>query len=81
MATLLTHKTNFTSGEISSDVLGRTDLSAYDNGALKLKNIFIDPIGGISRRAGLRYIDSCSNAMRRFGMPGFLIKFVKRKFC
>jgi len=64
MSILSTHKTNFSSGEVSLDVLGRTDLTAYENGALTLKNVFIDPIGGISRRAGLRYIATTDGAIR-----------------
>lgn len=51
-------KTNFTAGEVSRDLLGRGDLRAYDNGALKLRNLFIYPTGGITRRAGLSYIDT-----------------------
>lgn len=58
MSKVRNHKTNFTAGEVSYDLLGRADLSAYDNGALELKNVFISPIGGIERRAGLRYVAS-----------------------
>lgn len=45
-------KTNFTAGEVSSELLGRSDLRAYENGALALRNVFIKPTGGITRRAG-----------------------------
>ena len=51
-------KTTFTTGEVSTDLLGRGDLHAYDNGALKLRNVFIHPTGGVVRRSGLRYIDT-----------------------
>lgn len=51
-------KTNFTAGEISRELLGRGDLRAYDNGALTLRNVFIKPTGGVTRRAGLSYIDT-----------------------
>lgn len=51
-------KTTFTAGEVTSDLLGRGDLHAYDNGALTLRNVFIHPTGGVTRRAGLRYIDT-----------------------
>ena len=53
MPRLTLHKTSFTSGEISPRLLGRGDLSAYENGAAKLRNIFVHPTGGISRRGGL----------------------------
>ncbi|MGB0719565.1 MAG: hypothetical protein ACPGRX_03775 [Bdellovibrionales bacterium] len=51
-------KTTFTAGEVSTELLGRGDLRAYDNGALALQNVFIQPTGGVTRRAGLSYIDT-----------------------
>lgn len=51
-------KTTFTAGEVSEALLGRGDLKAYENGAIKLRNVFINPTGGVTRRAGLRYIDT-----------------------
>jgi hypothetical protein len=57
-------KTTFTSGEVTPDLLGRGDLNAYDNGALKLRNVFIQPTGGVVRRAGLRYIDTALGSGR-----------------
>lgn len=53
-------KTNFTAGEVSPDLLGRGDLRAYENGALALRNLFIFPTGGVTRRAGLSYIDTAA---------------------
>jgi hypothetical protein len=58
MARLTLHKTSFTAGEISSRLLGRGDLTAFENGAAKLRNVFIHPTGGVSRRPGLRYLDT-----------------------
>ncbi|NBX65892.1 MAG: hypothetical protein EBQ96_02740 [Proteobacteria bacterium] len=51
-------KTNFTAGEVSRRLLGRGDLRAYENGALTLRNLFIHPTGGVSRRSGMRFIDT-----------------------
>lgn len=51
-------KTSFTAGEVSTELLGRGDLRAYDNGALALRNVFINPTGGVTRRAGLGYVDT-----------------------
>jgi hypothetical protein len=51
-------KTNFTAGEVAPDLLGRSDLRAYDNGAAALRNVLIAPTGGVSRRPGLRHIDA-----------------------
>lgn len=53
-------KTNFTAGEVSEELLGRGDLRAYDNGALKLRNVFINPTGGVTRRAGLGFVDTAA---------------------
>jgi hypothetical protein len=53
-------KTTFTAGQVSRALLGRGDLQAYQNGALTLHNVFIQPTGGVTRRAGLRYIDTAS---------------------
>ncbi|MCB1782383.1 MAG: hypothetical protein KDI13_00155 [Alphaproteobacteria bacterium] len=53
-------KTTFTAGEVSSELLGRGDLRAYDNGALVLRNVFINPTGGVKRRFGLGYIDTAA---------------------
>lgn len=64
MTNLFTTKTNFTAGELSPDLLGRADLNAYANGALKLENVFIEPTGGIHRRPGLQYLQTLSGKTR-----------------
>ncbi|MCW8915050.1 MAG: hypothetical protein OQK24_04260 [Magnetovibrio sp.] len=64
MAHVRTYKTSFTSGEVSLELAGRGDLSAYDNGAGTLSNIFVMPTGGIYRRAGLRYVNTVPNEGR-----------------
>ncbi|HYH18036.1 MAG TPA: hypothetical protein VD995_05405 [Azospirillum sp.] len=61
-------KTNFTAGEISRRLLGRGDLRAYDNGALSLRNLFIHPTGGVTRRSGLAFVDTARG-------PGRLVAF------
>jgi hypothetical protein len=57
-------KTTFTAGEVSRDLLGRGDLNAYENGALTLRNMFIHPTGGVTRRAGTHYIDNAAGEGR-----------------
>ncbi len=57
-------KTTFTAGEVSRALLGRGDLRAYENGALTLRNVFIQPTGGVTRRAGLRYIGAVEGGGR-----------------
>lgn len=64
MVQLNIDKSNFTSGEISPRLLGRGDLRSYANGASKLRNVFIHPTGGVSRRPGLRYVDTARGVGR-----------------
>jgi hypothetical protein len=61
-------KTSFTAGEISRDLAGRGDLRAYDNGARVLRNVLIEPTGGIRRRPGLAFVDAAQG-------PGRLVAF------
>lgn len=67
MARISINKSNFTAGEISPRLLGRGDLRAYANGASTLRNVFIHPTGGLSRRAGLRYLDTARGDGRLIG--------------
>lgn len=64
MALIQSLKTNFTAGEVSRRLLGRGDLRAYENGALTLRNLFIHPTGGVTRRAGLRFVDIAAGVGR-----------------
>ncbi len=68
MARIRTAKTNFSAGELSPRLLGRSDLRAFENGAAKLRNVFIHPTGGLSRRPGLRFVDTARG-------PGRLVAF------
>ena len=68
MPRLTTHKSNFTAGEVSARLLGRSDLRSYANGAAKLRNVVIQPTGGVTRRAGTRFVDMAPG-------PGRLIAF------
>lgn len=49
-------KTSFAAGELSPELIGRSDLRAYENGAARLTNVFILPTGGLRRRPGLRHL-------------------------
>lgn len=68
MARVTTLKTSFTAGEISPRLLGRGDLRAYENGATRLRNVFIHPTGGVTRRSGLRFVAEADG-------PGRLVAF------
>ncbi|MBB4266105.1 hypothetical protein [Roseospira visakhapatnamensis] len=57
-------QTNFTAGELSPDLQGRADLRAYANGASRLRNVFLRPTGGVTRRDGLRHVDRLPGTAR-----------------
>lgn len=54
--------TNFTAGELSPRLDGRTDLSKYFNGCKKLQNFVIHPHGGASRRPGTTFVREVKNS-------------------
>lgn len=47
----------FVSGEIAPSLLGRSDLEKYDLGVAEAENFFVDYRGGLSNRAGQRFVD------------------------
>ena len=57
-------KTAFTAGELAPELFGRGDVPAWGNGAAKLRNVFIQPTGGLQRRPGLRHLAMLPGAAR-----------------
>lgn len=49
-------QTNFTAGELSPRLLGRSDLSKYNNGLQRLENAMVQKHGGLIRRSGSRFV-------------------------
>jgi hypothetical protein len=45
-------KTSFAAGELAPELYGRGDLRAFENGARRLRNVVIQPTGGVARRPG-----------------------------
>ena len=72
MPRLDSNQTNFTAGEISPKVRGRTDIARYQNGAEALDNMVVDIYGGAGRAPGTEYV--ALNAVA--GQPSRLIPFV-----
>jgi hypothetical protein len=64
MSLARTVKTSFASGEIGDAMLGRVDLRAYENGARALRNVFVQPTGGVRRRPGLAYVGALPGKTR-----------------
>ncbi len=60
-----TLKANFTAGELSPRLAGRTDLQKYQNGVSELDNFSVYPHGGISRRGGSQYIAGTRDSSKR----------------
>jgi len=57
---------NFTAGEITERLHGRTDIAKYDNGAETVENFVVQPHGGVSRRPGTRFIAELKPAQMLF---------------
>lgn len=78
-------KASFTAGELAPELLGRADLRAYANGARRLRNVFIQPTGGVTRRPGLRHIASLPGAARLLAFEfnteqAYLLVFTHNQF-
>lgn len=54
--TIYTSHNNFSSGELTPTIQGRTDLELYHNGAETLINALVLPSGGITRRNGTQMV-------------------------
>jgi hypothetical protein len=57
---------NFTSGVITSSVLGRNDIQKYASGCKRIENCIVKAHGGISNRPGTYYVDSINGPGRFF---------------
>ena len=67
---------SFTSGEISPDMFGRTDIPAkFHNGAFTMRNFFVNFRGGAASRAGLAYVGTSKQAASGNSNPPRLIPF------
>jgi hypothetical protein len=49
-------KASFAAGELAPELFGRSDLRAFENGARRLRNVVIQPTGGVARRPGLLHV-------------------------
>ena len=56
MTRIVQTQTNFASGEIDPLLRARVDINQYQNGAERLENVFVQPQGGVKRRAGLKHL-------------------------
>lgn len=63
----------FTSGELSPGAYGRVDLDKYAAGLTCCMNYLIDPLGGIKRRPGTRFV--CETKLSQFSSRLFPFQF------
>ena len=61
-------QTDFTAGELDPRLLGRTDLSSYQSGAAKLRNVVVETTGGVRRRPGMAYHAAAAGVGRLVAM-------------
>jgi hypothetical protein len=57
-------KASFAAGELAPELYGRGDLRAFENGARRLRNVVIQPTGGVARRKGLRHVAGLAGPAR-----------------
>lgn len=55
-------QTNFTSGELSPELWGRSDLDRYKSGLKECRNAVISPRGSVKRRNGFKYINEVKDS-------------------
>ncbi len=58
-------QTNFTAGELSPRLMGRVDISRYQNGAKCLENALVAIQGGVMRTWGTEFIQACKYADKK----------------
>lgn len=63
--------TNFTAGQLSPKLDGRTDLTKYYNGAKTLNNFTIQPHGGATRRPGTVFIHEVKDSSQEVRLIPF----------
>ena len=63
--------TNFTAGEITPKLFGRTDIAKYDNGAETIENFLVEPHGGLTRRPGTRFVSEVKNSSNQVRLIPF----------
>lgn len=63
----------FTTGELSPGAYGRTDLDKYNSALTCCNNYLVDPLGGIIRRPGTRFV--CETKLSQFASRLFPFQF------
>lgn len=72
MARMSTVQTNFTAGELSPKVMGRTDIARYQNAAKRLRNVLVNVYGGAERTPGTEMVAPVKDESARTRLIGFV---------
>lgn len=72
MPRVATQQTNFTAGEISPRLAGRTDIDRYANAARLLENVYPVIHGGAKRRPGTRFVQATKISAKRSRLIPFV---------
>ncbi len=75
MPKIKTIQSNFSSGELSPQALGRVDIARYPNAAKRMVNVISRTLGGAQKRPGSQYIAPAKHADKR----ARLIPYVKSR--
>lgn len=62
----------FNGGIVSQEMYGRYDQAKYQTGVAKSKNFYVELYGGLTYRAGLRYVHHYSNALGKMRLIPFV---------
>ena len=65
MARVAVELTNFTGGELSPRLDGRTDLTKYTSGCSTLENLIVYPHGSATRRPGTNFVAEVANSANK----------------
>lgn len=65
-------KNSFSSGEISPQLRGRTDIQQYSDGVEQLNNFLVKQQGGIAKRTGTKYLGEVLDQLKALRLQKFV---------
>ena len=71
MARVAVELTNFTGGELSPRLDGRTDIAKYNTGCKTLENMIVYPHGSASRRSGTQFVAEVKDSTKKTRLVSF----------
>jgi hypothetical protein len=74
MRAVTAQQTSFTSGELDERLKSRIEVSRYYAGAAMLRNVLVQPQGGVKRRGGLRHVINLGGSAIRLAPFAFNVQ-------